>query len=40
MQLSQVELDVSVETRGTDHRRQVIQALRAAGYDPVVDDEA
>lgn len=39
MQLSQVELDVSVETRGTDHRRHVIDALRAAGYDPVVDDE-
>ncbi|MDR6971103.1 threonine ammonia-lyase [Leifsonia shinshuensis] len=39
MQLSQVELDVSVETRGTDHRRHVIEALRAAGYDPVVDDE-
>ncbi|ANF31180.1 threonine ammonia-lyase [Leifsonia xyli] len=39
MQLSQVELDVSVETRGTEHRRHVIDALRAAGYDPVVDDE-
>jgi threonine dehydratase len=39
IQLSQVELDVSVETRGTDHRRHVIDALRAAGYDPVVDDE-
>ncbi|WP_374010075.1 threonine ammonia-lyase [Leifsonia sp. LS-T14] len=39
MQLGQVELDVSVETRGPDHRRHVIDALRAAGYDPVVDDE-
>jgi len=39
IQLSQVELDVSVETRGTDHRRHVIDALRAAGYDPVVDDD-
>ncbi|MDN4595624.1 threonine ammonia-lyase [Leifsonia virtsii] len=39
MQLSQVELDVSVETRGTEHRSHVIDALRAAGYDPVVDDE-
>ncbi|WP_158865002.1 threonine ammonia-lyase [Leifsonia sp. AG29] len=39
MQLSQVELDVSVETRGTEHRQQVISALRAAGYDPVVDDD-
>ncbi|MDN4615817.1 threonine ammonia-lyase [Leifsonia sp. F6_8S_P_1B] len=39
LQLSQVELDVSVETRGTEHRQQVIAALRTAGYDPVVDDE-
>ena len=39
MQITQVELHVSVETRGTDHRRHVIDALRAAGYDPVVDDE-
>ncbi|GAA1438547.1 threonine ammonia-lyase [Leifsonia poae] len=39
LQISQVELDVSVETRGTDHRKQVIEALRSAGYDPVVDDE-
>ena len=39
LQISQVELDVSVETRGTEHRQQVIEALRAAGYDPVVDDE-
>lgn len=39
MQLTQVELDVSVETRGTEHRAHVIEALRAAGYDPVVDDE-
>ncbi|MDQ1582731.1 MAG: threonine dehydratase [Microbacteriaceae bacterium] len=39
LQLSQVELDVSVETRGPDHRREVIEVLRAAGYDPVLDDE-
>jgi len=39
LQLSQVELDVSVETRGTDHRQHVIEALRAAGYDPVLDYE-
>ena len=39
LQLSQVELDVSVETRGTEHRQLVIEALRAAGYDPVVDYE-
>ena len=39
MQLSQVELNVSVETRGTEHRQHVIQALRAAGYDPVLEDD-
>lgn len=39
LQLSQVELDVSVETRGTDHRHHVIEALRSAGYDPVLDYE-
>ncbi len=38
-QLSQVELDVSVETRGTEHRQLVIEVLRTAGYDPVVDYE-
>jgi threonine dehydratase len=39
LQISQVELDVSVETRGAEHRKQVIDALRAAGYDPVLDYE-
>jgi threonine dehydratase len=39
LQISQVELDVSVETRGTEHRKQVIEALRTAGYDPVLDYE-
>ncbi|MEY9851224.1 threonine dehydratase [Leifsonia sp. EB41] len=39
LQLSQVELDVSVETRGTDHRQQVIQVLRSAGYDPVLEED-
>ncbi|QNE33729.1 threonine ammonia-lyase [Leifsonia shinshuensis] len=39
LQLSQVELDVSVETRGTEHRQQVIQVLRSAGYDPVLEEE-
>jgi threonine dehydratase len=39
LQISQVELDVSVETRGTEHRQQVIEALRSAGYDAVVDYE-
>ncbi|HEV7184748.1 MAG TPA: threonine ammonia-lyase [Leifsonia sp.] len=39
LQITQVELDVSVETRGTDHRKLVIEALRSAGYDPVLDYE-
>ena len=39
LQLSQVELDVSIETRGTEHRQQVIQVLRSAGYDPVLEEE-
>ncbi|AAT89458.1 threonine dehydratase [Leifsonia xyli subsp. xyli str. CTCB07] len=39
LQLSQVELDVSVETRGSEHRQQVISVLRAAGYDPVLEED-
>ncbi|KQR54210.1 threonine dehydratase [Leifsonia sp. Leaf336] len=39
LQLSQVELDVSVETRGTEHSQQVIHVLRQAGYDPVLEDD-
>ena len=39
LQLSQVELDLSVETRGTEHREQVIHALRQAGYDPVLKED-
>ncbi len=39
LQISQVELDVSVETRGPEHRREVIETLRAGGYDPVLDYE-
>lgn len=38
-QLSQVELELSIETRGTEHSRQVVQALVDAGYDPVLDYE-
>jgi threonine dehydratase len=34
LQLSEVELNVSVETRGPDHRQLVVDVLRAAGYDP------
>ena len=37
LQLTQVELDISVETRGTEHAREVLAALREAGYEPRVD---
>ncbi|HYI32896.1 MAG TPA: threonine ammonia-lyase [Glaciibacter sp.] len=37
LQLSEVELDISVETRGPDHRIQVVELLRGAGYDPHID---
>ncbi|KFF60386.1 threonine dehydratase [Cryobacterium sp. MLB-32] len=37
LQLSEVELDVSVETRGPEHREQVVAALRDAGFAPNVD---
>jgi threonine dehydratase len=37
LQLSQVELQVSVETRGPDHKDEVVRILREAGYDPIVD---
>jgi threonine dehydratase len=37
LQISEVELNVSVETRGPEHRQHVVDTLRAAGYDPHVD---
>ncbi|KGJ80361.1 threonine dehydratase [Cryobacterium roopkundense] len=37
LQLSEVELDVSVETRGPEHREEVVAALREAGFDPHID---
>lgn len=37
LQISEVELDVSVETRGPEHRQQVVYVLKAAGYDPHID---
>ncbi|MFD2674271.1 threonine ammonia-lyase [Gulosibacter bifidus] len=40
LQLTHVELDISVETRGTEHAQEVLAALRAAGYDPRVDRNA
>ena len=37
LEISQVELQVSVETRGSDHKAEVVRILREAGYDPIVD---
>jgi threonine dehydratase len=37
LQITQVELEVHIETRGPDHASQVLEALRAEGYDPRVD---
>lgn len=37
LQISQVELAVSVETRGPEHKAEVVRILREAGYDPIVD---
>jgi threonine dehydratase len=40
LQISEVELQLSVETRGPEHRASVVEVLRHAGYDPrVVDGE-
>ena len=37
MQISEVELRLSVETRGPEHREAVVEVLRRAGYDPKVE---
>lgn len=34
MRISEVELKLSIETRGPDHRDLVVATLRQAGYDP------
>lgn len=39
LQLSEVELKLSVEIRGPEHRDEVIEVLRRAGYDPVIHEE-
>nr|WP_237657239.1 threonine ammonia-lyase [Agreia sp. COWG] len=39
LQISEVELELSVETRGPEHRQQVLDILRSAGYDPRVSDD-
>lgn len=36
LQIYEVEIDISMETRGTEHAATVLDALRAAGYDPRV----
>ena len=35
--ISQVELELHIETRGPEHADQVLGALREAGYDPRID---
>lgn len=37
LQITEVELDITVETRGPAHVEQVIAALRAEGYEPKLD---
>ena len=36
LQISEVILQLSVETRGEEHRAHVIDILRGAGFDPTV----
>lgn len=40
LQISEVELDLSVETRGKEHRDEVLEALRKAGLKPKLFDES
>lgn len=37
LNISQVELELHIETRGPEHAQQVVDALRAEGYEPRVD---
>ena len=37
LQISQVELELHIETRGPEHAEQVLEALRAEGYEPRID---
>ncbi|MFC4241946.1 threonine ammonia-lyase [Gryllotalpicola reticulitermitis] len=37
LQISQVALEISVETRGPEHRAEVLAHLRGAGYEPIVE---
>ncbi|MCU1527422.1 MAG: threonine dehydratase [Frondihabitans sp.] len=36
LQISEVELELSVETRGPEHAEQVLEHLRSAGFTPVI----
>jgi threonine dehydratase len=38
LQISEVEIEVSVETRGRDHAALILDTLRSAGYDPRIAD--
>ncbi|KAB1643257.1 threonine ammonia-lyase [Gulosibacter chungangensis] len=40
LQIQEVELEIAVETRGSDHAAQVLERLREAGYNPRVDPNA
>jgi threonine dehydratase len=37
LQISQVELELHIETRGPEHAQAVLQALRDEGYEPRLD---
>jgi threonine dehydratase len=37
LELGHVELVVSIETRGSEHKEEVVRILREGGYDPIVD---
>lgn len=37
LHISQVELELHIETRGHDHAEQVLEALRRHGYEPRID---
>jgi threonine dehydratase len=39
LQISEVELRLSVETRGPEHREHVVEVLRRAGYEPRVETD-
>lgn len=37
LQISQVELELHIETRGPEHAEQVLAALRSSGFEPRID---